>query len=121
IQSVGPATDVYGLGAILYELLTGQPPFKATTAVDTILRVLNDEPISIHRLQPLVPHDLENICLKCLEKDPRGRYGSAEALAGDLRRFLAGEPVHARPVRPGERLLKWVRRRPTVAATYGLL
>jgi tetratricopeptide (TPR) repeat protein len=114
--NVGPAADVYSLGAILYEFLTGRPPFLADSIELTLFRVLGEDPVPVRRLRPRTPRDLETICHKCLEKDPKKRYATAEALADDLRRFRSGEPVIARPAGTPERALKWARRRPTAAA-----
>jgi serine/threonine-protein kinase len=116
VDAIGPATDVYGLGAILYECLTGRPPFRAATAHDTIQQVLAEEPMPPSRWQPKLSRDLETICLKCLNKDPARRYGSADDLAADLKRWMTGELITARPVGLPERALKWLRRRPTVKA-----
>jgi tetratricopeptide (TPR) repeat protein/tRNA A-37 threonylcarbamoyl transferase component Bud32 len=114
-REVGPAADVYALGAILYEMLTGRPPFAAESAVETVLQLFQMEPVAPSRLQPKLPRDLETICLKCLRKEPHKRYASAAALAGDLRRFLGGESITARPASLGQRAWKWARRRPALA------
>ena len=119
-RQVTPLIDVYALGAILYEMLVGRPPFLADDPVRTILQVIGEEPIPPRRLQPGVPRDLETICLKCLEKKPARRYPSAAALADDLERYLDGRPITARPAGRTDRLAKWVRRRPTTAALIGV-
>ncbi|MFO0823419.1 MAG: protein kinase [Gemmataceae bacterium] len=115
-KSVGPAADIYALGAVLYECFTGRPPFRGASPSDTIVQSLSQEPVAVRALNPSVPVDLETVCLKCLEKDPARRYPSAVAFANDLQRFLDGRPVLARPVGPLGRLRRWVARNQLVSA-----
>src|SRR5204863_7911835 len=115
-RDVGPAADVYALGSILYEALTGRPPFRAASILDTIQLVTTTEPVPPGDLTVNLPRDLETITLKCLRKEPARRYTTAAELADDLRRFLDGEPIQARPVPAWEKAWKWSRRRPAWAA-----
>ena len=115
VDLVGPASDIYSLGAMFYACLVGRPPFQAASVIDTLNQVIHDPPISPRRLNPRIPQDAATICLKCLEKSPADRYGSAQEVGEDLQRFIHGEPIHARPTSLGGRVLRWGRRRPVTA------
>jgi serine/threonine-protein kinase len=121
VRELGPPADVYSLGAIFYEILTGRPPLLGPTVLETLQLVLSHDPLPPRSLQPRIPRDLETICLKCLHKDPGRRYGTARELSKDLRRFLSGEPVRARRAPVWERAARWVRRRPATAAVIAFL
>ncbi len=120
-KSVTTAADVYGLGATLYEALTGQPPFAGDSAGEILRQVLDQEPARPHSVDSKLDRDLETICLKCLAKEPARRYGSAEALAEDLERWRAGMPITARPVPAWEKVIKWVKREPALATLIAML
>jgi serine/threonine-protein kinase len=120
-RGITTATDVYGLGALLYASLTARPPFQSDSVFETLEQVRERAPMPPSRVNRKVPRDLEVICLKCLEKDPRRRYGSADALADDPERYLQGEPILARRTSMAERVVEWARRRPAIAAMVGLL
>ena len=120
-DQVGPACDVYSLGTLLYELLTGRPPFREESPFDTLVQVLQREPALPRRLNPKIPRELELICLKCLEKSPAERYGSAAALADDLEHFSKGEALDLKPPDLGHRMARWARRQPALASRLGAL
>ena len=121
VDEVGPLADVYSLGAILYNTLTGRPPFQAANPMDTLLQVLESDPIAPRQLNPAVDEDLQTVCLKALEKQPGRRYGSAQQLLDELRRYLAGEPIVARPIGRVERTWRWCKRKPALAGLLAVV
>jgi hypothetical protein len=120
-EQLGPAVDIHALGAILYEMLTGRPPFQGASAIETLDQVRTQEPVPVRRLTPGVPRDLETITLKCLQKSPQHRYATADAVGDDLRRFLDSRPIQARPISAVERGWRWCRRRPLFAGTLATI
>lgn len=116
-ESIGPLSDVYSLGAILYRTLTGRPPFQSSSPMETILQLLNQDPVAPRSLNPSIPIELETICLKCLQKDPAKRYGSAQELADDLGRWLRGDPILARPMSLAEKSVRWIRKHPAACGS----
>jgi len=120
VRDISPASDVYSLGAILYQALTGRPPFRADSPVETMRQVVENEPVAPRLLNGAVPRDLETICLKCLEKEPQSRYATAQDVAAELERFLSDEPIHVRPATRFEKGWRWCRRNRTLASAIGL-
>ncbi len=120
-EQVSESSDVYSIGAILYALITGRPPFQAASPLDTLMQVIDQEPLSPTALNPMIDRDLETLCLKCLEKEPSRRYAAAEDLVAELNRYLTGEPILARSVSKPERIWRWCRRKPVLAGLWGSL